>query len=82
VTLARQDAGMAGRQPLELPPEDARVAMCVITVTDGPDGLRAASVAFRPDLARGAADERRTRVTSVAEVLDQVAVFLAAAGIP
>jgi hypothetical protein len=56
--------------------DDNRVAMCVITVVEGPDGMLSAVVAHRTDLSQGPRGEHRGRCLSAAEVLDEVRAFL------
>jgi hypothetical protein len=56
--------------------DDGRVAMCVITVLEGPDGARSAVVAHRNDLSLGQHGEHRGRYLPVADVLDEVRAFL------
>ena len=56
-------------------------AMCVITVGDGPGGVRWALVAVNSDLSRDPSTAMRTRLRSPTEVLAVVAQFLAEAGL-
>lgn len=55
--------------------------MCVVTVDDGPGGVRWALVSVNPDPALDPVAVERSRHRDAAAVLAQVAGFLAAAGL-
>jgi hypothetical protein len=57
-------------------------ATCVVTVANGPDGVRWALVAVNLDTARDPSTVNRSRSRSPTEVLAVVAQFLADAGLP
>ncbi|MBI4943366.1 MAG: hypothetical protein HY830_21690 [Actinobacteria bacterium] len=56
-------------------------AVCVVTVDDGPGGMRWALVSVNPDPALDPVAVERSRHRDAAAVLAQVADFLAAAGL-